>query len=263
MSHAFKFQRSNAPLLVSVPHAGIRLDPGMADQLTATAQALEDTDWYVDRLYSGAGALGAGMLIAQYSRYVIDLNRPPDNAPLYETTVPGLVPEYSFGGAPLYRDGPPGAAEIERRLDHYWRPYHEALAAELARLRSEFGYAILFEAHSIRSEVPALFEGQLPDLNLGSFDGRSCAPGLLAAARRVLGGQDAYSHVTDGRFKGGYITRHYGQPNEGIHALQLEMSQAIYMQEQPPRWDAAKAQPVMTLLGRLLAGLLDWGATHA
>jgi N-formylglutamate deformylase len=235
---------------------------GQEGRLNEGAQSLPDTDWFVDRLYDWAPELGAGMLIARRSRYVVDLNRSPDDAALYSTPVPGLVPLQTFAGEPLYESAPPGRFEIRRRLEAFWQPYHDALAAELTRIRHLFGYVILLDAHSIRTTVPRLFEGRLPDLNLGSFDGRSASCGLIQAVAALLAAQGKYSHVVDGRFKGGYITRHYGQPELGIHALQLEMAQAIYMQESPPRYDAVKAAPVVALLRELLSRLLEWGDDH-
>lgn len=259
MSQAFKIQQCRAPLLVSIPHAGTQLGTSMAQRLTGAASALPDTDWFVDRLYDWVPEIGAGLIVAQRSRYIVDLNRPADDHPLYATPTPGLVPFKTFDGKRIYRRDAPGDFEIRRRIEAYWQPYHDALHAELLRVRRHFGYVILFDAHSIRSRVPSLFEGPLPDLNLGTFDGQSASPGLVEAAALVLSAQQQYSHVVDGRFKGGYITRHYGRPEESIHALQLEMSQAIYMQESPPRFEPDKAERVKELLRRLLNRLLEWG----
>lgn len=262
MSQDFRFQPCQAPLLVSVPHAGTVLDESLAERLSTAASSLPDTDWFVDRLYEWAPRLGAGMIVAERSRYVVDLNRPPDDAALYETPVPGLVPLQTFDGQAVYATDPPGDFEIRRRLEAYWQPYHDALSQELDRVRGLFGYAILLDAHSIRSQVPRLFEGRLPDLNLGSHGGRSASPGLVAAVEGLFAGQQRYTHVTDGRFRGGYITRNYGRPELGIHALQLEMSQAIYMQESPPEYDPGRAKPVQELLQRLLGIMLKWGDAH-
>lgn len=204
--------------------------------MTGVARELADTDWHVDSLYDFAPGLGASVIRPHASRYVIDLNRPPDNAELY----PGangteLCPTSTFAEQPLYLAGKePGVAEIERRLQRYWHSYHQALQAELQRIHNLHGCVILFEAHSIRSLVPRLFEGQLPDLNIGTAAGNSCAPQLQAVVENCLAGQDDYSHVTNQRFKGGYITRAYGRPSEGVHALQLELSQRNYMQEELP-----------------------------
>jgi len=195
-----------------------------------------------------------------YSRYVIDLNRPPEDSNLYpgqDTT--GLVPIDTFRKEPLYRPGEePDAAEIVERREAFWRPYHDALADELARVHAAHGVAVLWDAHSIASVLPRFFEGRLADLNLGTADGQACAPSVQAAAVAVLAAQREYSHVTNGRFKGGYITRHCGRPHQGIHALQMEMCHATYMDEPPPfayRPDlAARVQP---LLQRMLAAVVE------
>jgi len=263
VNEVFRFQACQAPLLVSIPHAGTLLDASLKDRLSESALGLPDTDWFVDRLYDWAPGLGAGMIVAERSRYVVDLNRPPDDVALYDRPVPGLVPQVTFSGDPVYKRDPPGEFEIRRRLEAFWQPYHDALLAELVRVRDLFGFVILFDAHSIRSEVPGLFEGRLPDLNLGTYDGRSASPGLVAAATEVLSASQAYTHVVNGRFRGGYITRHYGRPENGVHALQLEMAQAIYMEESPPRYNSAKADPVRAVLKRLFARLLEWGDEHA
>ena len=198
----------------------------------------------------------------RHSRYVIDLNRPPENAPMY----PGannteLCPTRFFTGEPLYRPGAaPDAAEIERRKLAYWRPYHDALGAELERLVAEHGHAVLFDGHSIQSELPWLFEGRLPDLNLGTAGGSSCAPALRDALAAVLAAQGRYTHVVDGRFKGGHITRHYGRPQQGVHAVQLEMCWSCYIADEaePRRWDESQAAGVAPLLRRLLETMLAW-----
>jgi N-formylglutamate deformylase len=197
------------PLLVSVPHAGTAIPPDLQDRYVERAFATEDADWHLDRLYGFVREFGAGFLVPRYSRYVIDLNRPPDDAPMY----PGannteLCPTRFFSGEALYRAGcAPDAAEVSRRRDAYWRPYHEVLAGELARLEAAHGHAVLLDGHSIKSVVPWLFEGRLPDLNLGTADGASCAPALAKALAEVLAGASPFTHVVDGRFKAGYITR--------------------------------------------------------
>lgn len=224
------------------------------------ALALEDTDWFLDRLYAFAQALGAGLLVPVYSRYLIDLNRPSENTPMY----PGrnnteLCPTRRFTGEPLYRPGQaPAQDEIAERVQRYWRPYHQALEAELARLRTEHGHAVLFDAHSIKSELPWLFEGELPHMNLGTAAGRSCDAGLRERLQQCLLSQQRYSHVVDGRFQGGHITRSFGRPAEGWHAVQLEMCWRSYMQESPPRWDDARAAEVLPLLRELVLAMKDW-----
>lgn len=252
----------DSAVLISVPHAGTCVPADLFEQFSAPARELPDTDWKVDRLYAWAPQAGAGMLVAPMSRYVIDLNRPPDDAPLYDSAgaslFTGLVPTATFAAAPVYRPGrEPDAQEIRRRLETYWNPYHQCLREELARIKDVHGYAVLLDAHSIRSKVPALFTGTLPDLNLGSDSGRSAASSLLSLVCSALT-DCRFSMVTDGRFKGGYITRHYGNPRQGIHAVQLEMAQSAYMREDPAQWDDALAHPMQTLLRRLVQVLLQW-----
>jgi N-formylglutamate deformylase len=253
--------RGSAPLLVSLPHAGTKIPTDLAPRLVERALAVEDTDWHLDRLYASARALGASLIVARHSRYVIDLNRPPENSPMYAgVNNTELAPTRFFTGEPLYRPGQaPDDAEVERRLARYWRPYHEALAAELARIRAQHGYVVLWDGHSIKSVLPWLFDGKLPDLNLGTADGTSCAPDLRAALMQVLAAQDRYTQVADGRFRGGYITRQYGRPADGVHAVQLEMCCSTYMEERPPfELDLARAALLEPLLRALLEKTLAW-----
>jgi formiminoglutamase len=200
------------------------------------------------------------VLEARYSRYVIDLNRPADDKPLYATATTGLYPDTLFDGRPLFRDGlAPSVQERARYLEDVWTPYHRTLQAELRRLKAEFGYALLWDAHSIRSQVPRLFDGRLPDLNLGTNSGASCNPALAARLQAVCAQQQDYSHVFNGRFKGGYITRQYGDPKAGIHAVQLELAQCTYMDETEPfGFDQKLAQPTRRILRQLLQAALDW-----
>lgn len=233
----YRFRQGTRPLLISMPHVGTFVPPTLATRLTDEARTVPDTDWHLERLYDFADALGASVLVATHSRYVIDLNRPPDGASLYPgQSVTGLCPVDSFDNTPLYRDPAdlPGDAEVAARRDAIWQPYHAQLVAELARLKAQHGVAALWDAHSIRSVLPRFFEGRLPDLNLGTADGASCDPTL--AAQLLAIGRDAtgYTAVLNGRFKGGHITRQHGRPTQGVHAIQLEMTQATYMHEQPP-----------------------------
>jgi len=256
-----RLHRGTAPLLVSLPHVGTELPADQRGRYRPRAIEVEDTDWHLERLYGFVRERGVSLLVPRYSRYLIDLNRPPEDAPMY----PGvnnteLCPTRFFTGEPLYRDGrAPDAAEVARRVDHYWRPYHHALEDELERLRARHGHVVLFEGHSIRSELPWLFEGRLPDLNLGTVDGTSCAASLRESLAAVLASQTAYSQVVDGRFKGGYITRHYGRPQHGVHAVQLEMCWKCYMAEAAPyAFDAARTAEVQPLLRRLVDAMLAW-----
>ena len=226
----FELRAGRIPLLVSMPHTGTDIPEELKKRLTPAALALPDTDWHLERLYDFLDELGASVLVATHSRYVVDLNRPPDNANLYpgQDTTP-LVPVDTFRKEPLYRPGEePGATEIAERVEKYWKPYHSKLAETLSYLRKTHGYALLWDAHSILSRVPRFFSGTLPDLNLGTADGRSCGAGIGEALMEKVAG---YSAVLNGRFKGGYITRTYGAPASGIHAVQLELSEATYMEE--------------------------------
>jgi len=261
MTGVYSLARGGTPLLVSVPHAGRRIPEALHDRYADRALQVEDTDWHLDHVYAFASAMGAGMLVPTFSRYVIDLNRPPDDAPMYAgANNTELCPTRFFTGEPLYREGrAPDAAEIARRRETYWRPYHAALAGELDRLRTEHGHAIVFDGHSIMSQLPWLFEGRLPDLNLGTAEGGSCAPSLRAALVSVLERQRTFTYVADGRFKGGYITRHYGRPAQRQHAIQLEMCFACYMQECAPfAVDEARVAQLRPVLERLVQTMTAW-----
>jgi N-formylglutamate deformylase len=257
----FSLTPGTGAVLVSVPHVGTVIPDDLAPLYLPRALHVEDTDWHLEQLYAFATAMGAGLIVPRHSRFVIDLNRAPDNAPMYAgANNTELCPTRFFTGEPIYRDGQaPDAAEIARRRGVYWQPYHDALAGELARIRARHGHAILFDGHSIKSTLPWLFEGKLPDLNLGTANGSSCAPSLCAALSQVLASQQQFTQVTDGRFKGGHITRHFGQPAHGQHAIQLEMCWSTYMAEHPPyRVDPARAARLTPVLGALVQTLLDW-----
>ena len=255
----FELHRGDAPLLVSLPHDGTALPDDVAARMLPAARAVPDTDWFVSRLYAFARGLGASVLVPRYSRYVVDLNRPPDDVSLYPgQNTTGLCPAVRFDGEPVYLPGhAPGPNEVRARVETYWRPYHDALAEELARLRARHGRALLWEGHSIRGTVPFLFEGRLPDLNLGTAAGASCRPAVQARLEAALAAQSAYSWVANGRFKGGYITRHYGQPAQGVDAVQLELAQSTYMDEDAVRYDEGRAAALQPLLGTLLRAGMD------
>lgn len=255
----FALHQGHIPLLVSLPHNGSEIPEDIRATLRPFAQTTPDTDWFVDRLYAFARAMGASVLVPRYSRYVIDLNRPPDDVTLYpDLNTTGLCPRTAFTGEPIYLDGQePDADAVAHRRARYWQPYHSALHAELLRLKRQYGKVLLWEGHSIRPELPFLFAGRLPDFNLGTADGRSFPAAGLRRLETVLSAQSAYSWVSNGRFKGGYITRHYAAPAEGIHALQLELAQSAYMDEAMAAFDAARAEPVQTLLERLMRAALD------
>lgn len=253
--------RGTAPLLISLPHTGTTIPEGLKGRFRASALALEDTDWHLERIYDFVLERGCSLLIPRMSRYVIDLNRPPQDTPMYPgVNNTGLCPLHAFSGEALYQAGhEPGVCEIRERLTRYWQPYHDALATELRRLRTEHGHALLWDGHSIRSRLPWLFEGTLPDLNLGTAQASSCAPDLRARLAHSLQQQSEFSHVVDGRFQGGYITRHHGRPGQGVHAVQMEMCFSTYMQEVPPfRIDDARRDRLLTVLRSLIDIMLAW-----
>ncbi|MGE0498501.1 MAG: N-formylglutamate deformylase [Ramlibacter sp.] len=256
---SFQLHRGTVPLLVSMPHVGTQIPDELKDRYLPRALAVEDTDWHLERLYDFLPALGASVLVPHVSRYVIDLNRPPDDAPMY----PGasnteLCPTRFFTGDPLYRDGAaPDAAQRARRREAWWQPYHEALQGELNRLRAEHGFALLWDAHSIRSQIPWLFEGRLPDLNIGTASGAAAHAAITNAVAAACAGMPGLTSVVNGRFKGGYITRHYGQPAQQVHAVQLEKCQSLYMQEQMPfAYDDTLAAGIQPVLQRMVSAAL-------
>jgi N-formylglutamate deformylase len=255
----FTLHQGSEPLLISLPHDGEAIPDELASRLNASARRVPDTDWHVARLYAFARDLGASMLVPAYSRYVVDLNRPPDNVSLYPgQNTTGLCPLVEFSGTPIYLDGEePSDSEIEARVEQYWRPYHQALSGELDRIRAEHGRCVLWEGHTIRSVVPFLFEGRLPDFNLGTAGGHSCSAALRNRLVGVLEAQADYSYVVDGRFKGGYITRHYGRPQHGVEAVQLELAQINYMDEESFLFDSERASETRALIHRLLEAALE------
>ncbi len=250
--------RGTAPLLVSLPHDGSAIPDALAARMIAEARRAPDTDWHVSRLYDFARTLGASVLVPRYSRYVVDLNRPPDDVSLYPgLNTTGLCPTVRFSGDPVYLPGQaPSADEIAVRVERYWRPYHDALREELDRLHAAHGRVLLWEGHSIRGECPYLFEGRLPDLNLGTVSGSSCAADTEARLIAALRAQSDYDWVANGRFKGGYITRHYGDPANGIEAVQLEISQRIYMDEDSFVYDETRASRAAAVIRGLLRAAL-------
>jgi N-formylglutamate deformylase len=260
----FEYVQGEGPLLISFPHSGTFVPPELAVRLRRRALDLPDTDWFVPQLYDFFRDAGASIIRATHTRYLVDLNRPPDGAPLYpgqrETTV---CPTETFAGEPLYlEEANPIPAEIAERLYMYWQPYHDKLAELTRELAERHGRCVLWDAHSILSQVPALFDGRLPDLNVGTAGGLSCSPALLERITAVLGAQSEFSFVVDGRFKGGYITRRYGDPAARIDAVQLEIAQCAYLVEaRTPSFDAARARPLKSLLHDLLAAAV--GRTQA
>ena len=255
----FTLERGTAPLLISLPHDGTQLPRAFAQRLSAPARVLPDTDWHVSRLYAFARELGASLLKPNYSRYVVDLNRPPDDAALYPgQNSTGLCPVQRFDGGPIYRDGQqPDAGEVAERRQMFWQPYHDALSAEIDHLQHKHGRVLLWEAHSIRGQCPFLFDGPLPDFNIGTADGRSCNPQLQARVEACLAAQCAYSWVANGRFKGGHITRNYGRPDAGVDAVQLELAQRNYMDEDSFAWLPERAARLQVSIRELLVAALD------
>jgi N-formylglutamate amidohydrolase len=254
----FTLQAGNSsPLIISSPHSGITVPDAIKDTFTPAGHDLCDTDWHVDKLYSDyVSANDATFIRANYSRYVIDLNRPPDNQALYpgQAKVP-LCPDFTFREEPIYQDGlAPDEREIATRLKTYWQPYHDEISAQIARVKAIHGYAILYDAHSIRQHIPLLFDGDLPDLNLGTANGASCAPQVQNAAMAEIE-KSAFSHVLNGRFIGGYITRHHGDPANGVHALQMEIVRSLYMDEEGYKYSPDRAAKLITCLNRVLNAL--------
>lgn len=256
----YTLHRGSAPLLVSLPHVGTHIPDELRPCLVDRALQVEDTDWYLDRLYAFVTELGASLLVPRHSRYVVDLNRPSDNQPMYAgANNTELCPTRFFTGEALYREGQaPGDVAVQQRVQRYWQPYHDALQAELQRLRTQHGHVVLFDGHSIKSELPWLFDGTLPHMNLGTAGGQACDAGLTQQVVQVFANQQAYSHVLNGRFKGGHITRTYGNPAQGVHAVQLEMCWRAYMNEDPRGWSDTRAAAVTPLLRQMVLTLRDW-----
>lgn len=268
MSDWLEIARGDAPLVVSFPHTGTDIPPDIEARLVSPWLARKDADCWVHRLYDFAAELGATTVRTAISRTVIDVNRDPSGASLYPgQATTELCPLTTFDGEPLYRDGPaPDAAEIEARKAAYFAPYHAALSAEIERLRAVHGRVVLYEAHSIRSRIPRLFEGELPNFNIGTNSGASCDPALAAAVEAACDAS-GFSRVTNGRFKGGWTTRHYGRPENGVHAVQMELACRGYMADplEPPTeadwpapYDPAVAAPMRAALTDVLTACLEF-----
>ena len=259
MNDVFTLHRGSVPLLVSLPHDGSAIPDALAARMTPAARRAPDTDWHVARLYDFARELGASVLVPHWSRYVVDLNRGDDDTSLYPgQNTTGLCPVVQFNGEPVYLAAQePDAADVSARIERFWRPYHQALRDELARLRHAHGRVTLWEGHSIKgSALPFLFEGRLPDLNLGTADGVSCSSALQSRLEAMLAAQSHHDWVVNGRFKGGHITRHYADPANSVDAVQLEISQRCYMDEASFEYDEVKASRLQSLLLALLRATL-------
>ena len=247
-------------MVLGLPHTGTDIPPDCLARLNETGRAMADADWHIHRLYAGL-LPDVTTVRTLIHRYVIDANRDPSGASLYPgQNTTGLCPLTDFDGKPIYQIGQtPDAAETERRRAAYHTPYHAALAAELTRLRNIHGHAILYDCHSIRSQIPYLFNGTLPDFNIGTNSGAACAPGIQAAVAAICAAAPGYTSITNGRFKGGWTTRHYGRPAEGLHAIQMELAQSTYMAEAPPwAYGAAKANRLRVHLKTILTTLAHW-----
>ncbi|MFB9149876.1 N-formylglutamate deformylase [Roseovarius ramblicola] len=252
--------QGNGPLVLGFPHTGTYVPPEIAARLNATGRTLADTDWHVERLYDGLVG-DVTTVRTPVHRYVIDVNRAPDGESLYPgQNTTGLIPLTNFDGDPIWHEKEtPDAAEVEARRVAYHAPYHAALTTEMERVRARHGFAVLYDCHSIRSRIPYLFDGVLPDLNIGTNGGATCAPGIETSVQDACAAS-GYTTVTNGRFKGGWTTRHYGRPDEGLHAIQMELAQSTYLAAEVPPWtyDDARATRLRATLRAILDTLSDW-----
>ncbi len=252
--------RGDGPVVLGMPHTATHVRADILARLNGVGRTLADTDWHVDRLYDGL-LPGVTVVRATFHRYVIDANRPPDGASLYPgQNTTGLCPVTDFGGREIYRTGEaPEADEVEDRRAQFHAPYHAALAAEVERVRALHGVAVLFDCHSIRSRIPFLFEGRLPDFNIGTNEGRTCAPEMEAAVVRLCESAQGFTSILNGRFKGGWTTRHYGRPEAGVHAIQMELAQSTHLATEaaPFTYDDAKAACLRPHLRAVLQTLAD------
>lgn len=261
MLSPFNFFQGDSPILVSMPHSGTKLITGMEQRLSEQAKALPDTDWFVPELYDFLQAMNISHISANYSRYVIDLNRPVDDRPLYTSKTTGLFPDILFSDQSVFLAGQTHSETLKAQIKkQIWAPYHQKITDELIRIKDKFGYAILFDAHSIAAFVPMLFTGKLPDFNFGNNNGLACAPALLNILNKIIA-STPYQQVSNGRFKGGYITRSFGKPHQQIHAIQLELSQATYLKDDCNNYqlDPEKKTQVSALLQQLFQALLTAG----
>jgi N-formylglutamate deformylase len=253
----------DAPLIVSFPHTGTEIPAQIESRLVSPWLARKDADYWVDVLYDFAHDAGATTIRTALSRTVVDVNRDPSGASLYPgQTTTALCPLETFDGERLYKpDSEPDAAEIERRKQEYFAPYHHHLMSQAQRLRSKHDRIVIYDAHSIRSRVQRLFNGQLPQFNIGTNNGASCAAALTASVEKICAAS-AFNAVTNGRFRGGWITRHYGKPENGVHALQMELAMRGYLDEpkgalNEHNWPAALDDAHAATLRVALRDILD------
>jgi len=255
----FSYQQGNSPIIVSFPHDGVLLPVEIKEHFNALGQQVPDTDWFVNQLYNFLPELDVSFFIPEFSRYVVDLNRSSQGGSLYpgqyETSV---CPVATFDDEAIYNVGKePDAGEIQRRIATYWQPYHDHIQSEIVRVKALHGYAILWDAHSIRGVVPQLFEGVLPELNFGTAAGTSCTPDILKRVTDIAHAQTHFSVVENARFKGGYITRNYGNPDGNVHTIQLEINQSIYMSDnQAATLDEDKCERLRPLLKQFFKALV-------
>jgi N-formylglutamate deformylase len=258
----FEVTRGDSPIVLSMPHTGTFVPDDIAAQLNATGRALADTDWHIHRLYAGL-LPDATTVRATFHRYVIDANRDPLGQSLYPgQNTTGLVPLTDFDGAQIWRT-PPDTASVAHRTNKFHAPYHAALLSELMRIHALHGVAILYDCHSIRSHIPFLFDGTLPDFNIGTYATTSCDAAVETAVTAICTRAAGYSCVTNGRFKGGWTTRHYGKPAHGIHAVQMELAQSTHLTSETAPWelDTTKTAQLRPYLAQVLTTLADLAPT--
>ena len=256
--HPVEVNRGDSPIVLGFPHTGTHVPPEIFERLNARGQTLSDTDWHIHTLYDGL-LPDVTTVRATFHRYVVDANRDPSGASLYPgQNTTGLVPVTDFDGAPIWIDAP-DATEIEARRQSFHAAYHAALEAEMQRVRERHGIAILYDCHSIRSVIPHLFQGTLPDFNIGTNHGVTCDAKVEDAVVGVCAAANGYSSVLNGRFTGGWTTRHYGRPSEGWHAIQMELAQSTHLDNENEGWgyDAAKAARLRPSLKTILETLAD------
>jgi formiminoglutamase len=273
MADWLEVSEGEAPLVVAFPHTGTEIDPEIEARLVSPWLARKDADWRIEQLYDFARDLGATTIRTRISRTVIDVNRDPSGASLYPgQATTELCPTTSFDGEPLYRPGAePDAGEIHQRRIRWFQPYHQVLEAQIRRLRARHPTVVVYDAHAIRSRIPRLFEGELPHFNIGTNSGASCAAELAATVFEACGAE-GFSRILDGRFKGGWTTRRYGRPADGVHAVQMELACRAYLDEPggplsadawPPQWDPPRAEPCRTVLRRVLTACLQFAESEA
>lgn len=249
------------PILLSVPHCGTEFPTELTDQFKPDLRsAPDDTDWFVHQLYDFAPQMGITLIHATYSRWVIDLNRDPESKPLYADgrIITAICPATNFFGEKLYKDERTEVAgnEVARRLQAYYWPYHQQVQVLLDGLKQKHGRVLLWDCHSIRQHVPTIHREKFPDLILGDVDGTSASPGLIEETLSILD-HSGYCVSHNHPFKGGYITRHFGQPSVEQHALQLEMTKVNYMDDQEQSYNRARAERMRSLLKKVFERLID------